>query len=441
MNSTHTPGTRRAVIYVRISKDRDNETSTETQEDRARAWCAAHGVGVAEVIVERGRSAYKVGRKTRPGMARARTIIDAGLADVFVVWKLDRAGRNTLDLLQWVEWLRGKGADFVSVTEGFDTTSAVGELLMTILAALAKMESATKADRTRDWHAGRVKHHKTPVGPAPLGYLRPEPNKLALDPKTSELARAVLVELVAGGAISAADRQLDAAGVSMSRAALRRWMQCPTIAGLRREPGGRLGAGDWPALIDPADWTRLQERLRRNAEAGGHGNVRRWGLTGIAYCDGCDVPMYVQSSSGRPPRLVCRKCYRTMSYGLIESWVDTELLGALDDNAWDQVRYRGRVVAPDPATTEAELAKLWQMVVSKRLTVEQYDEAALAWEGQAALAEAEPADVPNVESVRAAWPDFTPQERNLIYTAAIRSLRVGVAAGNRDTSRLTMELV
>ena len=72
---------KRAVGYVRISVDRDDETSTTTQEERVRAHCTAHGLDLIDVIVEPGRSAYGATRSTRPGFARAKELIASGAAE------------------------------------------------------------------------------------------------------------------------------------------------------------------------------------------------------------------------------------------------------------------------------------------------------------------------------------------------------------------------
>ena len=62
--------------------DRDDETSTTTQEERVRAHCTAHGLDLIDVIVEPGRSAYGATRSTRPGFARAKELIASGAADI-----------------------------------------------------------------------------------------------------------------------------------------------------------------------------------------------------------------------------------------------------------------------------------------------------------------------------------------------------------------------
>jgi DNA invertase Pin-like site-specific DNA recombinase len=46
--------------------------------------------------------------------------------DTLTVWKLDRLGRSVSHLVQVVDDLRARGVQFVSLTEGFDTTTPPG---------------------------------------------------------------------------------------------------------------------------------------------------------------------------------------------------------------------------------------------------------------------------------------------------------------------------
>jgi putative DNA-invertase from lambdoid prophage Rac len=80
------------------------------------------------------------GARLRP--ARQALIADAksGACDAIVVWKLDRWGRNTLDLLGTLEELKAADVAFVSVRDNIDLTTPQGELMVTVLAAFAKFE-------------------------------------------------------------------------------------------------------------------------------------------------------------------------------------------------------------------------------------------------------------------------------------------------------------
>ena len=63
-------------------------------------------------------------------------------------WRLDRFGRSLKDLVSKMEDLEEKGADFVSLTEGIDTTTAQGKLTFHIFGALAEFERELTRERT-----------------------------------------------------------------------------------------------------------------------------------------------------------------------------------------------------------------------------------------------------------------------------------------------------
>ena len=178
---------RRVIGYVRISKDRDDETSTTTQEQAIEAWCTLRGHQLVKVVREPGRSAYKASRTSRPGFREASQLVHTGAGDLLAVWKVDRACRNTLDLLQLVQELERNGAEFASVTEEFDTSTPMGKTMLTIVGALAEMESAQKSDRATEWHRHRRTTGAVPAGKAALGYRKPAPNTLEPDPDVAPL--------------------------------------------------------------------------------------------------------------------------------------------------------------------------------------------------------------------------------------------------------------
>ncbi|MEM7620489.1 MAG: recombinase family protein [Pseudomonadota bacterium] len=68
--------------------------------------------------------------------------------DVLVVWKLDRLGRSTVHLLQLLDQLRKRNIDFQAITQGIDTTTAVGRMLYGQLAVFAEFEREQIRERT-----------------------------------------------------------------------------------------------------------------------------------------------------------------------------------------------------------------------------------------------------------------------------------------------------
>lgn len=105
------------------------------------------------VISDEGRSAGR-GRK-RPGLEQCLDMLAKGEAAALYVAKIDRLARSTLDALTIAEQAEREGWRLVSLDLGLDTSTPVGRLVLSVLAAAAEMERERIAERHRDWH--RVK--------------------------------------------------------------------------------------------------------------------------------------------------------------------------------------------------------------------------------------------------------------------------------------------
>jgi DNA invertase Pin-like site-specific DNA recombinase len=65
-----------------------------------------------------------------------------------VVWKLDRLGRNMLHILETVKVLTERGVTLVSTTDGIDSSTAAGRMMIGVLGSLAEYERALTIERT-----------------------------------------------------------------------------------------------------------------------------------------------------------------------------------------------------------------------------------------------------------------------------------------------------
>ncbi|SIQ53692.1 Resolvase, N terminal domain [Chryseobacterium indoltheticum] len=68
--------------------------------------------------------------------------------DTLTVWRLDRIGRTTVGLIQFVTELNEKGIHFKSISENIDTSSASGKLIFQIFCVLAEHERNVLIERT-----------------------------------------------------------------------------------------------------------------------------------------------------------------------------------------------------------------------------------------------------------------------------------------------------
>ncbi len=71
------------------------------------------------------------------------------LFDVVLVWKFDRFARSLKHLIESLDEFSSLGIDFVSYTEGVDTTTPTGQLLFHIVGAVAQFERDLIAERVR----------------------------------------------------------------------------------------------------------------------------------------------------------------------------------------------------------------------------------------------------------------------------------------------------
>lgn len=135
----------RAVTYHRVSTT--DQDPTLAREELRRA-VAARGFDLVEEIEETGSGA----RNDRPGLRRVLELARRHQVTHVLVWKLDRFGRSSLDVLTNVEALERAGVTFLATSQGLEVgprSGPMGRLVLQILAAVAELERDTIRERTR----------------------------------------------------------------------------------------------------------------------------------------------------------------------------------------------------------------------------------------------------------------------------------------------------
>lgn len=124
------------IGYIRISTDSERQNL-----DLQRDALIAVGVDGRHIFEDKVSGA----RDKRVGLEKALQFLQRG--DCLVVWKLDRLGRSLSHLLSILNDLHARGVHFRSLTEQMDTTTAHGELLFSLLGAMAQYERALIRER------------------------------------------------------------------------------------------------------------------------------------------------------------------------------------------------------------------------------------------------------------------------------------------------------
>lgn len=120
--------------YARVSsKDQNLDTQLEQLQN----------FGVNEIVSEK--ISGVVARKTKLDDL----LVNLEENDTLVVTRMDRLGRNTVQLLQLVEELQEKRIDLVILNLGIDTRTPTGKFFLTIMAGFSELDRTLIKDKQR----------------------------------------------------------------------------------------------------------------------------------------------------------------------------------------------------------------------------------------------------------------------------------------------------
>jgi site-specific DNA recombinase len=160
------------ALYLRVSTEEQRERqSIATQRELAERYCALHQLQVSAVYADDGVSGI-VALHQRP--AGARILPEARLRrfDQLLVYKLDRLGRETRLTLEAVAELELCGVRVKSLTEDFDTATASGRLMLTLLSGFAAHEREVIRERSLAGSQRVAERGGLLGGTVPYGYRK-----------------------------------------------------------------------------------------------------------------------------------------------------------------------------------------------------------------------------------------------------------------------------
>jgi putative DNA-invertase from lambdoid prophage Rac len=185
----------RVFAYCRVSTT-DQTTDNQIQEIASAGFQVASNRAITETV------SGSVAASERYGFRKLLEKLEAG--DVLVVTKLDRLGRNAMDVRVTVESLTNIGVRVHCLAlGGVDLTSPAGKMTMGVIAAVAEFERDLLIERTQSG-LNRAKSQGKKLGrPASL---------------TKTQSFAVLQRLKAGESIAAVAKELGTSRQTVMRA-------------------------------------------------------------------------------------------------------------------------------------------------------------------------------------------------------------------------------
>lgn len=138
-------------IYGRKSYFKDTSDSTQMQFAEGDKYITEHFTpDEIESITYYEDDGWIRSDMDRPDLNRLRDDILAGLIDVVVIYKIDRLCCDMADFVPFYAFLKENGIKFITIKDGIDTTTPLGEAMMYLAVIFSGLEVQTDSLRITD---------------------------------------------------------------------------------------------------------------------------------------------------------------------------------------------------------------------------------------------------------------------------------------------------
>ncbi len=219
MNSTNGHGSRRVVLYTRVSTDEQARTgySLAQQIEALRAYAVREGYEVLDEVSDPGQSGASL---ERPGMDRVRDLVAGGGVSVVLAQDRDRFAREPAYHYLLRKEFEERGTKIRALNDRGDE-SPEGELTDGILDQLAKFERAKITERTKRGRLRKAREGKVLGGRSPrYGFkLNGSRDGYDVDEEKIEVVRRIFRMVAEGTSLRAIKLALEREGIPTPRGA------------------------------------------------------------------------------------------------------------------------------------------------------------------------------------------------------------------------------
>ena len=202
-------------IYIRVSTEEQVKEgfSISAQREKLKAFCLVQDWEDFKFYVDEGISAKDT---NRPQLQSMIDHIKLGMIDTVLVYRLDRLTQSVLDLYRLLDIFEEHNCKFKSATEVYDTTTAMGKMFITIVAALAQWERENLGERVRMGEIEKARQGKYSAK-APFGFDKNEDDILVINEDEKSVILDMIEKIKEGYSIRQTADFLDNSGISPIR--------------------------------------------------------------------------------------------------------------------------------------------------------------------------------------------------------------------------------
>jgi site-specific DNA recombinase len=290
------------AAYLRNSTDDQALKGTiANQRNKIEAYAKARELDIIAWYEDAGISG-KILISSRP---QGKLLIEDAKSKLFnaiIVTDISRLGRTALDILKSFDLFKSLSIPIISIDQGFDGTTAAGEMSLTMFAAIAQYERHQILDRSQAGINRSMKSGKW-IGRIPFGYRLDADRHLEIDPDNAKIVRTIYENIANGSSLV---KEADRYGWKPNRLSymLNNTLYYGVFTSYNRQREGRKCIkGDTsytvPAIVSKAVWLKAQVQLKENLglRQTDNPNSRVNVLRGLLKCHTCGH-LYVCTPTG-----------------------------------------------------------------------------------------------------------------------------------------------
>lgn len=253
----------RVALYGRVSTEEQaiRGFSIDAQVSAMKEYCKENNMKIVDVYLDEGISGAKPPLK-RPALKRLLEDVESGKIDMILFTKLDRWFRSVKEYFKVQDVLDNNKVEWKAIQEDYDTSTANGQMAITIFLAVAQNERDRTAERIKVVLDHKRKNKEACFGgrATPFGYKKEADangiNRLVKDPETQQAVQEFWDILIKSNNLNKAIRHMaNGYGIKRDWKTWKRMTQSDFYCGIHR------GVQDFcPAYVTPENFLKFQER-------------------------------------------------------------------------------------------------------------------------------------------------------------------------------------
>lgn len=316
-------------VYLRVSTEDQSKIvngSIECQFQRIKSYIDLKNIHeinwgkLTETYLDEGYSAKDT---NRPAYRKMLADIRDKKINFILISDLSRLSRNISDFCKFMEELQRHHVKFLSIKEQFDSSTALGEMMIFNMINLAQFERKQTSERVAINYYTRSLKGLLNEGQKNFGYKRDSVNRsqILINEKESNLVQMIFNEYLLSSSLTETAKKLNN-GSNISRvwnsSSIRKILINKAYLGLKEINKKYKSCSQdqlktwqryqivkaiWPAIISQETFEHVQKKMRKNQSTQNRKNQtsksRIYPLSGILKCSNCLARLVGQAAHGK----------------------------------------------------------------------------------------------------------------------------------------------